>query len=83
MPDRALGRHRPDDAEGAPTGVGVTRSSRCALDPVFPDQRAREMVSGCPNAHLTVIDEASLFIHEERPAEVSQALLPVLTGRGR
>lgn len=54
-----------------------------ALDPFFPVQRAREMVSGFPDAHLTVIDDASLFVHEERPAEVSQALLPVLTGRGR
>ena len=50
-----------------------------ALDPFFPVQRAREMVSGFPQAHLTVIDRASLFVHEERPAEVARALLPVLT----
>lgn len=54
-----------------------------ALDPFFPVQRAREMVSGFPDAHLTVVDDASLFVHEERPAEVAQALLPILTGRGR
>ena len=54
-----------------------------ALDPFFPVQRAREMVREFPDAHLTVVDDASLFVHEERPAEVAQALLPVLTGRGR
>jgi pimeloyl-ACP methyl ester carboxylesterase len=41
------------------------------------------MVSGFPDAQLTVIDDASLFVHEERPAQVAEALLPVLTGRGR
>lgn len=54
-----------------------------ALDPFFPVQRAREMVTGFPDAHLTVVDDASLFVHEERPAEVARALLPVLTERGR
>jgi pimeloyl-ACP methyl ester carboxylesterase len=54
-----------------------------ALDPFFPVQRAREMVSGFPDAQLTVVDDASLFVHEERPAQVAEALLPVLTGRGR
>ena len=54
-----------------------------ALDPFFPVQRAREMVSGFPDAHLTVVGDTSLFVHEERPAEVAQALLPVLIGRGR
>ena len=54
-----------------------------ALDPFFPVQRARQMVSGFPDAHLTVVDDASLFVHEERPAEVAHALLPVLTSRGR
>jgi pimeloyl-ACP methyl ester carboxylesterase len=53
------------------------------LDPFFPVQRAREMVSGFPDAHLTVVDDASLYVHEERPAEVARALLPVLTGRAR
>ena len=53
------------------------------LDPFFPVQRAREMVSGFPDAHLTVVEDASLFVHEERPAEVARALLPVLTGGAR
>ena len=51
-----------------------------ALDPFFPVERAREMVPGFPDARLTVVDGASLFVHEERPAEVARALLPVLTG---
>ncbi len=53
-----------------------------ALDPFFPVRRAREMVAGFPDARLTVVDDASLFVHEERPADVARALLPVLTGRG-
>ena len=52
-----------------------------ALDPFFPVQRAREMVGGFPDARLAVVDDASLFVHEERPAEVARALLPVLAGR--
>ncbi len=36
--------------------------------------------SAFPNAHLDVIEGAGLFAHEERPAEVAAALLPVLTG---
>lgn len=54
-----------------------------ALDPFFPVNRARDMVSGFPDARLAVVDDASLFVHEERPADVARALLPVLTGRGR
>lgn len=54
-----------------------------ARDPFFPVQRARDMVSGFPDAHLTVVEDASLFVHEERPAEVAAALLPVLTGQRR
>lgn len=49
-----------------------------AADPFFPVQRAREMCQGFADARLTVIDEASLFCQEERPAEVAAALLPVL-----
>lgn len=52
-------------------------------DPFFPLARAREMVSTFPDARLTVIPDASLFVHEERPAEVAAALLPVLRGRRR
>ncbi len=49
-------------------------------DPFFPIARAREMVSTFPNARLTEIEGASVFSQEERPAEVAEALLPVLTG---
>lgn len=54
-----------------------------ALDPFFPVDRALDMVGGFPDARLTVVDDASLFVHEERPADVARALLPTLTGRGR
>jgi haloalkane dehalogenase len=50
-------------------------------DPFFPIGRAREMVSTFPDAQLVVIKGAGLFSHEERPAEVAEALLPVLTGQ--
>jgi haloalkane dehalogenase len=49
-------------------------------DPFFPVERAREMVGTFPDARLTVIEGAGLFSHEERPAEVAEALLPVLVG---
>jgi haloalkane dehalogenase len=49
-------------------------------DPFFPVDRARAMVAGFPDAQLAVIDGAGLFSHEERPAEVANALLPTLTG---
>jgi len=48
-------------------------------DKFFPVQWAREMVGDFRDARLTVITDAGLFAHEERPAEVAQALLPVLT----
>jgi haloalkane dehalogenase len=52
-------------------------------DIFFPVVRAREMLSTFPNAHLTVIPDAGLFSHEERPAEVAAALLPfVMTPLG-
>lgn len=50
-------------------------------DVFFPVQRAAEMVSTFEQADLVVVPGAGLFAHEERPAEVAQALLPVLTGR--
>ena len=50
-------------------------------DRFFPVARAREMVGTFPDARLAVIPGAGLFAHEERPAEVAAALLPVLTGR--
>jgi pimeloyl-ACP methyl ester carboxylesterase len=49
------------------------------LDKFFPVERAKEMVSEFPNAHLSVISGAGLFSHEERPADVAAALLPVLS----
>lgn len=50
-----------------------------ARDPFFPVERARAMMSTFPNATIDVIDGAGLFSHEEAPAEVAAALLPVLT----
>jgi haloalkane dehalogenase len=49
-------------------------------DAFFPVERAREMVGTFPDARLTVIEGAGLFSHEERPAEVAEALLLVLVG---
>jgi len=48
-------------------------------DKFFPVGWAKEMVGSFPDARLEVIGGAGLFAHEERPAEVAQALLPVLT----
>ncbi|MCU1393478.1 MAG: putative hydrolase [Ilumatobacteraceae bacterium] len=50
-----------------------------ADDPFFPVDRAHEMVATFPDARLEVIPDAALFVHEERPAEVARALLPILT----
>ncbi len=49
-------------------------------DPFFPLAQAKEMVGTFPDAELTVIEGAGLFSHEERPAEVAEALRPTLTG---
>ncbi|MGI8757019.1 MAG: hypothetical protein ACR2MB_14420 [Acidimicrobiales bacterium] len=38
------------------------------------------MVDTFPDAGLEIIENARLFFHEERPAEVARALLPALTG---
>ena len=51
-----------------------------AGDLFFPVARAREMVSTFPQATLEVIEGAALFAHEERPADVARALLPILVG---
>jgi haloalkane dehalogenase len=48
-------------------------------DRFFPVKWAKDMVASFPDARLAVIADAGLFAHEERPAEVAQALLPVLT----
>ncbi|UDY35833.1 alpha/beta fold hydrolase [Dermatobacter hominis] len=50
-----------------------------AEDRFFPLEWAREMVGSFPDAALTIVPDAGLFAHEERPAEVAAALLPVLT----
>ncbi|MEL6188043.1 MAG: alpha/beta hydrolase, partial [Myxococcota bacterium] len=47
-------------------------------DPFFPVEWAREMVSTFPQASLQVIPDMKLFVHEERPEEVAQAILPTL-----
>ncbi|MEM6996420.1 MAG: alpha/beta hydrolase [Myxococcota bacterium] len=47
-------------------------------DPFFPVTWAREMVDTFSNAALHVIPDAKLFVHEERPAEVAEAILPTL-----
>jgi haloalkane dehalogenase len=48
-------------------------------DQFFPLAWAEEMVGTFPDADLHVITGAGLFAHEERPAEVAKALLPILT----
>jgi pimeloyl-ACP methyl ester carboxylesterase len=49
-------------------------------DPFFPIEQAEAMVETFPNARLATVRGAGLFSHEEKPMEVAQALLPVLTG---
>jgi len=49
-------------------------------DPFFPVAWAHQMVPSFRNAQLTVVNNARLFSHEERPAEVATALLPTLLG---
>lgn len=50
-------------------------------DPFFPLAWAEEMVGTFADARLAVIEGAGLFAHEERPADVATALLPVLISR--
>lgn len=85
----------PADREGAPAQRRLGHGSAAArppdgavcgvrLDDLAEQQRpATELVGGSPDARLTVVDDASLFVHAERPAEVAQALLPGLTRRAR
>ena len=49
-------------------------------DRFFPVTSAQEMISSFPDARLHVVRGAGLFSHEERPAEVAEALLPTLLG---
>lgn len=51
-------------------------------DRFFPVAWAREMVASFPRAELVVVPGAGLFVHEEHPAEVAAALLPVLAREG-
>lgn len=48
-------------------------------DKFLPVTNARRMVNDFPNAELTEIADAGLFSHEEKPAEVANALLLTLT----
>lgn len=48
-------------------------------DPFFPLAWAQEMVGTFADAHLQVVPGAGLFSHEERPAEVAEALLRVIS----
>ena len=47
-------------------------------DPFFPISWAKEMVGTFPVAKLSTIRDASLFCHEERPAEISEVMLSAL-----
>ncbi|MEM9490983.1 MAG: alpha/beta hydrolase [Myxococcota bacterium] len=47
-------------------------------DPFFPLAWTREMAETYPNVSLQVVPNAKLFVHEERPAEVAEAMLPTL-----
>lgn len=49
-------------------------------DVFFPVDRAVEMVDTFPDARIEVLEGAGLFCHEERPADVARALLPILAG---
>ncbi len=48
-------------------------------DSFFPVSWAEEMVTTFADATLEVVKDAGLFAHEEKPADVARALLPVLT----
>lgn len=49
-------------------------------DPFFPLPWARRMVETFPDARLHVVPDAKLFVHEERPEQVAEAMLPTLLG---
>ncbi|MCB0969814.1 MAG: alpha/beta hydrolase, partial [Ilumatobacter sp.] len=51
-----------------------------ARDPFFPLDWAQAMVETFPDARLHVVPDAKLFVHEERPDAVAEALLGVLAG---
>lgn len=69
----------------ADTSAGNRRTGPAHLiwgehDQFFPVAWAKAMVDTFPDARLEIIENARLFSHEERPAEVARALLPALTG---
>lgn len=47
-------------------------------DPFFPVEQAKQMVNTFQDAQITVIQDAKLFVHEEYPEQVAQAMLPTL-----
>ncbi len=49
-----------------------------AEDRFFPLEWAKDMLETFPDARLESVEGAGLFSHEERPAEVARALLPIL-----
>ena len=49
-------------------------------DPFFPLAWTRDMVATFPDARLHVVPKAKLFVHEERPDAVADAMLPALLG---
>jgi pimeloyl-ACP methyl ester carboxylesterase len=49
-----------------------------ADDPTFPVALARQMLTQFPDARLVEIPGAKLLVHEERPAEVTRAVLDFL-----
>jgi pimeloyl-ACP methyl ester carboxylesterase len=51
-------------------------------DPFFPIAEARTMVGTFPDAKLHEVKGAGLFVHEERPQDVADALLPTLIAPG-
>ena len=50
-------------------------------DPFFPVNQARETVSTFPDARIHVVANAKLFVHEEKPREVAEVILPTLVGK--
>jgi haloalkane dehalogenase len=78
--DMALVRDLPQVHAAIPAPVQLVWGDG---DPFFPVDRAREMVPSFPDAQLTVVPQARLFVHEERPEQVAAALLPVLLGTRR
>ena len=83
-PSRCCAASTSGTSASSPSCTGAS-TSRCSSsgersDRFFPVARAEEMAGTFPDARLSVIEGASLFSHEERPAEVAEAMLPVLLG---